>query len=210
MTCRNLSRNFNEAKVFDWLTFKVDDSIFNNTDLYSRIMIRQIEECRINKEIDVILCRCFIGGRDGRQLSEFTAASNRAKLIYESRGIKLLMTFYDQDSIKNIEKWTPTDLTDHLLEADFHIMVTHLHEGNIAKNGSWNIPNILSNLDRLKYHQGNLMGAMNSCPIYRQGKREVYECLQDHCLPTLIVNLPSENWDGVHPITKEDTAKVYA
>ena len=59
------------------------------------------------------------------------------------------------------------------------------------------MPNILSNnIDRLEYHVGNLMGGKNRCPIFRQGKLEVYEIMSDYCLPTVIINLPLTFWPG--------------
>ena len=197
------------GSVYSWLSIRLDESIFDCRDLHSRMLISQIEENRINKEVDRVVCRAFIGGRDGRQLVEFNAAVGRAKLYFLDRGIKLDIKLFDQDTIINVLEWTPTELVDRFLEADFHIFITHLHEGSIAKNGSWNMFNILANLDRLKYHLGNLMGSANSCSIYRQGKREVYEKLHDYCLPTITVELPRDTWDNVNPLSNEDTAKVY-
>ena len=93
-------------------------------------------------------------------------------------------------------KLGPTEFVSHVLEGDAHLYITHFHEGNIAKTASWNVPNILSNLDRLSHHLGNLMGARNKCPVYRQGKREIYEMLPDHCLPTLFIDLPLVHYCG--------------
>ena len=60
------------------------------------------------------------------------------------------------------------------------------------------MPNILNNLDRLKYHLGNLMGEKNSCPVNRQGKREIYDIMSDYCLPTEIIALPMDGlWTGL-------------
>jgi hypothetical protein len=118
----------------------------------------------------------------------------RAQDLYGKQGITLISGMYEQDTIKNILKFGPTEFTSHVLQGDVHLYITHFHEGNVAKTGSWNIPNILANVDRLSHHLGNLMGARNKCPIYRQGKKEVYEMLPDHCLPTLIINLPVEDW----------------
>jgi hypothetical protein len=196
--------------AFDWLSIRLDDSIFDREDFNSKFMIRHIEANRINKQVDTILCRCFIGGSDGRQLSEFNAARRRAQLYFQNKGIRLIIKCYGNDEVKNVLEWNPSTLVDRLLEADFHIFITHFHEANIAKTASWNMHNILSNLDRLKYHLGNLMGERNKCPIFRQGKREVYECLPDYCLPTLIVDLPTSTWDPLHPISAQDADRVHA
>jgi len=197
-----------ELEIFDWLSPRLDDSILYKNDIQSRLIIAQIEHLRHNKTIDTILCRCFIGGSVGRQLEEFYTAASRAQIHYRKRGYNLEIKCYCNDYIKNIEKWTPATLVDEILKADFHLFITHLHEGNIAKNGSWNVPNILSNLGRLRYHLGNIMGDMNMCPIFRQGKREVYEQLPEYCLPTLFVDLPSESWEDAQPISLKDIEKV--
>ena len=88
-------------------------------------------------------------------------------------------------------------------------MATHFTEGNIAKTASWNVPNILSNLDRLKYHTGNTMSDRNQCPVLRQGKKEIYLRLPDYCLPTLIVDMPLDEgcWDGTISVAVMDEIK---
>ncbi len=71
------------------------------------------------------------------------------------------------------------------------------------------MPNILSNLNRLKYHLGNLIDVKNDCPIYRQGKKEVYASISDYCLPTEIINLPLTGWTGdLNETEKQKTATV--
>jgi hypothetical protein len=172
----------------------VDTSIFDSLNISDRIQIAQIRRLRVNKDPSTVLFRGFLGGEGGRQLEEFTRAMTKAQDLYRKQGITVISEMYDQDTIKNVLKLGPREFTTYVLEGDAHLYITHFHEGNIAKTASWNIPNILANVDRLSHHLGNLMGAKNKCPIYRQGKKEVYEMLPDHCLPTLIINLPLENW----------------
>jgi len=174
----------------------VDTSIFDSPHLNDRIQIAQILKLRVNKDPSAVLVRGFIGGEGGRQLEEFTSAMTRAQDLYRKQGINLISEMYDQDTIKNILKLGPTEFISHVLEGDAHLFITHFHEGNIAKTASWNVPNILSNLDRLSHHLGNIMGARNKCPVYRQGKKEIYEMLPDHCLPTLIIDLPLVHYCG--------------
>ena len=125
-----------------------------------------------------------------------SSAIGRAITFFENQRINLIDEMEDQDTIKNIYRLGPTEYIDNVFEADIHLFTAHFHEGNIAKTGSWNMPNILSNLDRLKYHLGNLMGVKNDCPIYRQGKKEVYASMSDYCLLTEIINLPLTGWTG--------------
>jgi hypothetical protein len=173
----------------------MDFSIFNREDFHTKLQIAQIQSLRTNEE-DAILIRGFVGGADGRQYTQFNTAMSEAKAYYAERNIIINCEMYTNDFVKNIMKWGPTELVDKILEGDAHIILTHLTEANIAKTPSWNVPNILANLDRLKFHLGNTMGARNNCPVLRQGKREIYEHLPDYCLPTLIIDLPRESWDS--------------
>ena len=167
----------------------LDYSIFNKTDLSTRFKIAQIEKFRINFDDDIVLIRGLLGGSDHRQYAPFNSAMSLAKAHYAKQNITIKSEMQINDTVKNVLKWSPTDLIDHVLEADAHIMATHFTEANIAKNGSWTVPNMLSNLDRLKHHLGNTMGDRNGCPVLRQGKKEIYARLPDHCLPTLIVDM---------------------
>ena len=175
----------------------VDFSIFDQKDLHTSLQIRQFDSLQINHDDSRVLCYGFIGGADNRHLNEVTSAMGRAVTYFrETESINLKYTFYTNDNIKNIERWGPTEFINEITKADFHLWTTHFHEGNIGKTGSWNMPNILSNLDRLEYHLGNLMGIKNKCPILRQGKIEVYKIMSDYCLPTIEINLPLLYWPG--------------
>jgi hypothetical protein len=190
----------------------IDTSIFDSPNLNDRIQIAQIRHLRINKDPKNVLIRGFTGGKGGRQLEEFTCAMTKAQMLYEKQGYRIISEMHNQDTIKNVCKLTPTAFTDYVLQGDIHLYITHLHEGNVAKSTSWNIPNILANVDRLSHHLGNLMGVKNKCPIYRQGKMEVYEMLQDHCLPTLKIHLPLQNeyvWDETFKQQDIDNIRRY-
>ena len=204
----SLKEEAEKLSVWSWLSIGLDWSIFEREDLTTRLLIMQIEQLRINKEVDTILCRSFIGGTGGRQLEEFNAGVSRAQLRFHNRGIKLIVQYFCNDFIKNVAKFSPTILVDKLMEADIHLCITHFTEGNLTKTSAWNVENILSNVDRLQYHLGNLMGNSNRCPIFRQGKKEVYEMLPDYCLPTLIIDLPKETWDENEVISSADKIRL--
>ena len=175
----------------------MDFSIFDKTDIHTKLQISQFEALRINRDNTRVLCHGYIGGADNRHLVEVTAAMGRAVTYFRNKEcITLDYNFYNNDEIKNIKKWGPTETVDHVTKADFHLWTSHFHEGNIGKTPSWNMPNILSNLDRLEYHVGNLMGVKNKCPVLRQGKKEIYEIMKDYCLPTAIINVPTSYWPG--------------
>ncbi len=173
----------------------MDFSVFSKTDLASRFKIAQMKKTRINFDPNVVLIRGLLGGSDGRQYNQFNTAMSKAQAHYAKQNITITAEMYLNDTVKNILRWGPTELVDNILEADAHIMVTHLTEGNIAKTASWNVRNILSNLDRLQFHLGNTMGDRNRCPVLRQGKKEIYERLPEHTVPTLIIDLPYEAWN---------------
>ena len=187
---------------------RMDFSIFEKRDLQTKIQVAQIKNLRVNKDDDVILFRGFVGGSDGRQYTHFNEAMAKAKIHYAHQGITLKSEMYINDVVKNSKRWGPTELIDHILEADIHIVSTHLSEGNIAKTASWNIPNILSNLSRLKYQLGNVMGIRNNCPVLRQGKKEIYARMQDYCLPTMVVDLPTDHWIEEEIISEEVMEKI--
>ena len=175
---------------------KLDFTIFERSDMHTRLQINQINSLRKNRSDITVLLRGFKGGKGSRQLEQVMSAVGRAVTLYEEQGINLIDEMEDQDAIKNIYHLGPTEYVDRVLQGDIHLFTAHFHEGNIAKTGSWNMPNILANLDRLKYHLGNLMGEKNNCPVYRQGKKEVYSIMNDYCLPTEIINLPFSGWTG--------------
>jgi hypothetical protein len=178
---------------------KLDFSIFDRTDMHTCLQIAQIGQLRTNTDESTVLLRGFKGGKGSRQLEQVSAAVGRAVTFFKLQGINLIDEMIDQDTIKNILRFGPTEYVDSLFEGDIHLFTAHFHEGNIAKTGSWNMPNILSNLDRLKCHLGNLMGEKNSCPVNRQGKIEVYELMADYCLPTESITLPLEGaWTGLN------------
>jgi hypothetical protein len=189
----------------------VDFTIFDREDLNTKLQIAQIERLRINQDKNVILIRGFVGGADGRQYTPFNTAMSEVKAHYAKQNIIIKSEMYTNDFVKNIMKWGPTEMIDHILEGDAHVILTHLTEANIGKTASWNVPNILSNFDRLKFHLGNTMGVRNKCPVLRQGKREIYEMLPDYCLPTLIIDLPRESWDptlDLGTLNSADVAKI--
>jgi hypothetical protein len=195
-------------QAWSWLSIRLNWPIFERNDLSSRLIIKQIEQLRINKDVDTILCRAFIGGSGGRQLEEFNTAIGRAQVHFRQRGIRLIVDCLCNDFIKNEAKFSPTTLVDRMMDADFHLGITHFHEGNISKTSAWNIRNILSNLDRLKHHLGNLMGDSNDCPIFRQGKKEVYDKLPAYCLPTLTINVPKHTWNPTQVISSADKKRL--
>ena len=174
----------------------MDFSIFDEKDFSIQMQIHQLRAQRINKDDNFVLCRGYLGAHDSRQAVHVKSAMGRAVTHFAQLGIQLEHELHDNDTIKNIYKWGPTETIDDILKGDFHLWTAHFHEGNIAKRVSWNMTNMLSNMNRLEFHLGNIMGKKNRCPILRQGKIEIYDIMSDFCLPTIAIKMPPIVWTG--------------
>ena len=105
--------------------------------------------------------------------------ANRAELIehgilkvfkeFSSRSYLIKIENFTNDRVKNVLRWSVSDLIDSLLAADIHIIRTHVHQGNIAQTENWNMDNILHHINRLEYHLGVPMGKYIQCPVFTQG-----------------------------------------
>jgi hypothetical protein len=155
-----------------------------------------MDDIKINTNLDEILIRGFIGGREGRQSDFIVTAVNDATAFYSKRGIQLHTELYHQDAVKNTLRWSPQELTNKLIEADIHILGAHFHEANIAKTDEWNMWNIWSATDRLEFHLGYPNGQYVHCPNLRGDKYMVNDILgEEYCLPQMKLDLPRTRWD---------------
>ena len=168
------------------------------------------EGLRSNKDPKVVLIHAFLGAVFGEQQTPLSVALDEVKVHYiESRGIKLAIRALTNDYVKNKLHWTCTELFTWLLSADIHLLPTHLHQGmmglgGLEVDGTWNIPNILKNFERLRYHLGTPCGKYIDCPITTQNKMEYYRALQTVglCAPTISVDISRET------ISPEDILKI--
>jgi hypothetical protein len=137
----------------------------------------------------------FTGGSGAAQESLVRRALN--DLVLDLRGKRLInleVTYLNQDTVKNIYKWGPAELTDHMLTFDIHICPTHPHQGNIGnKKPEWNVNNIYRHVDRWAYHLGFFSGRYCRCPVLTQNKKAYLELLPDICLPSIYINIPLKN-----------------
>lgn len=172
----------------------MDVSIYYRWDTASLVQVQLMRALRVNKNPNVILIRAFSGAHEGRSSEPFFTAIRRATQTFRERNITLEVEIYSNDRIKNVLRWSPGELVDRLLEADMHLLATHLHEGNIGRTIEWNIPNILANISRLEFHLGNIMADNVHCPVNEQGKIKVYKIMSEYCLPTVSVTLPFLEW----------------
>lgn len=173
----------------------VDLSPLHKTDLKAVLRLRELDCVRVNKDRNTVVIRAFIGGTTGRQSDQATSAMNRVFIFFKERGIKIDVQWYTIDYVMNEKKWSVDELISDLLRADVHFLACHLHEGMVARSrlgdDSWNMNNILHNLDRLTYHVGFPMGKHVKCPVLRSDKTKLYECLsrQALCIPAMSIAL---------------------
>ena len=165
---------------------------------------------RANKDPNTVLIHLFIGGQLGQQQTPLSVALGEVKKeILKSRGINIVYDTLTNDLVKYKHHWTCTELITWLLSADIHLLPTHLHQGmlglgGLEGEGSWNIPNILRNLERLRYHLGSPCGKFIDCPIATQNKMEYYRHLQTVglCAPTISVDISATE------ISQEDLLRI--
>ena len=97
---------------------KLDFSIFENTDMHTRLQIAQIEQMRINRDDSTVLLRGFKGSKGSRQLDQVASAVGQAVSFFKNQGINLIDDMEDQDTIKNVYRLVPTEYIDRLLQGD--------------------------------------------------------------------------------------------
>ena len=164
---------------------------------------------RENNDPKVVLIHTFIGAVFGEQQTPLSVALDHVRAHYLRSGIQLTIRILTNDYVRNKLRWTCTELFTWLLSADIHLLPTHLHQGmmglgGLEVDGTWNIPNILKNFERLKYHLGIPCGKHIDCPITTQNKMEYYRALQivGLCAPTISVDISGES------ISQEDILKI--
>jgi len=162
------------------------------------LQLALVEAGRIKRPGEVLM-RMFMGGLSGRLSEPLTKARDLAIGHFAKKNVNLNIEYVYQNDMKTKLGWSPTDCMDWILEADAHWMGAHFSEASIGKTRSWTVPNCLSNLDRLEYHLGNMMGAGNRCSVYRQDKMGVYTIMHDYCLPTIAIDLP-KTFDPEAPV----------
>jgi hypothetical protein len=157
-----------------------------------------IEADRANLDPRKVLIRAFVGSHTGGENGTplYIAYTAVAKHYRESRGVEIYLEEFTNDLVKYTYHWTCTELFNHLLASDIHILSTHLHQGMLRQGGlgTWNMVNILMNLRRLKPHLGVPSGVFTDCPVASQDKMGYYEALQPLglCAPTLQIDISHE------------------
>jgi hypothetical protein len=106
----------------------------------------------------------FLGTDSGVQVNPFKAAWTRCNVSKENWIIQYITVQY-----VNEKGWTEKQLVDWLLESNVHFILSHVHQG-VADYLLWNMVELETQLNRLKFHPGfpNLDGL--KCPVFLQNK----------------------------------------
>jgi hypothetical protein len=165
-----------------------------------------MEALRENSDPKTVVIKSFSGGSDGQQKSVLSLVIESLIVKYKTRGITIVFIEFTNDLIRNVLRLNCTDTFTALLAADIHIIPTHLHQGMLAKGGTdtWNMENILQNIERLRYHLGYPCGMHLDCPVFSQNKTMLYDRLfaADLCLPTISVSIMEKQ------LSLEDQIKI--
>jgi hypothetical protein len=111
------------------------------------------------------------------QLEPFKAALNYFDM--SKIQISFLSTF-------EARSMNPENIVNWLMESDIHIILTHMHQGL-----SWNIPNWLNQMVRLRNHYGWPAHESLQCPIFLQDKYKYIFALKDLTNDTFAFKLNS-------------------
>jgi len=165
-----------------------------------------IEALRVQRDPKVVLITAFFGGEFGEQSTPVTDAFTIVSENFKSRGVTLVLHEFTNSIVKYKYHWTCRELFNALIAADIHLLPTHLHQGMLALGGtdSYNITNILDNIERLRYHLGVPCGANTGNPVGTQHKMILYNLLAEDnlCAPTISVDI------SVKEILQDDVDKI--
>ena len=174
--------------------------MLDNTDtdsLFHMAEIAGMRKKRLQSDNKIILIRVFLGESLAVQVDSLQHALLTVLKNFSKIGITVKVEYFTNDDVRNKLKWTVNELINSLLESDIHLIGTHLHQGNVAKSQYWNMQNISTNIDRLQYHLGIPMGKFIHCPVFRQDKLTLYECLNKFSAPTIGVSLNDKKLSDV-------------
>jgi len=120
------------------------------------------------------IMKVFMGGKEGIQIIPFKAAWSRTNFMTESWTVEYISVTFINES-----DWTPKDLVDWLLDSHVHVILSHIHQG-IAAYLQWDIEDLKTQLQRLKYHLGFPNLNKLNCPVFLQDKYEYLNKLPMH------------------------------
>jgi hypothetical protein len=140
----------------------------------------------VPKKHEVIVVRVFITP-GASQAIPFQAA-----LSYLKTNKPYRVEYLTVDMLKNSSyKYKPIDLIRWLLASNIHIIATHPNQGqqHWCRTLRWNMVELMSEMSKLKYHNGFPNGVRLKCPMFTQDKDVYLKALPHLTNETLCIPL---------------------
>jgi len=140
-----------------------------------------------------LLIRIFGGGSSSHQTLHLQGAISRLNVDRKQCKVEVL----NCDDV-NTHHLSIRDVINWLLSSHIHICSAHLHQGIqreiLASQGfNWDMKNIRSEIQRLKYHPGFPCGESLQCPVFLQDKFDYIKLLENCVNPTFKYVRPSNS-----------------
>jgi hypothetical protein len=160
--------------------YRYNAIILNKYLLISQIPTHVKQVMESSNKPKIFLIHIISGGEasNGSEFLPFAVAKLRQEHNFVFRSILM--------NPKNIKErnWSPTDAINWLLEADFHVIATHMHQGH----ETWSIRDLMEQIPRLEGHPGFANGCHLKCPSFLQDKIEYLYAIPEFVNPTLKVS----------------------
>lgn len=181
------------------MDLNVLDAADLEAEFYRGLISSMGTEAKKRRNIQVVV---FVGAYDARQFEAFSSAYSDAKMVIRRRhpNVTISTEYIYNDKMHSSKgmgglDWGPSDLTNAILRSDIHFIITHAHQGNIARGqerrqGVWCVDNIYSQMRLWKYHLGFPMGKYLSCPVFTQNKKMYIIHSGLYCTPSIFIDIP--------------------
>ena len=161
-------------------------------DFSDLVLWDTIERSRLNCNADdrqnKFIVAIFTGGLNGVQVQQFEFALSLViqefELYYNPGKLQIVVVSISARDVSN-SRMTPTQLVDKLLESDVHFILSHIHQSILDRHIGWCMDDVLTNLERLKYHAGFPSGEQLSCPVFTQDKYDYISRISGYSIPTM-------------------------
>ena len=136
--------------------------------------------------------KVFTGGSNGVNTVPFDAALGR---ILKQKKSCFKVEYLNTDEIK-MNRQSPEQVFDWLLDSDFHFILSHIHQGitggqyGAGINDTtlkWSAKEIFKHISKLREHPGFPNGDNLFCPLFLQDKIYWMKRMPQYCIPSLEV-----------------------
>jgi hypothetical protein len=133
----------------------------------------------------------YAGGSKGTQVGPFLIAFSRVQLMMKS-SLRLRM---DLITCKDVgeSSMTEEELISRLWNADVHVILGHIHQGN----PQWSALTIQEHLNVLADHVGWPSFENLKCPVFTQDKYNYIKMCPDISIPTLQINFGGDQTEAI-------------